>query len=46
MSGQVVRSIAANNQSVVVDLTGMRGVYLVNIQDSMGRTATQKVVLK
>jgi hypothetical protein len=46
MSGQVVRSIAANNQSVVVDLTGMRGIYLVNIQDSMGRTATQKVVLK
>ncbi len=46
MSGQVVRSIASNEQSAVVDLTGMRGVYLVNIKDSMGRTATQKVVLK
>lgn len=46
MSGQVVRSITSNEQNAVVDLTGMRGVYLVNIKDSMGRTATQKVVLK
>jgi len=46
MSGQLVRTLSANNSSVMVDLTGMRGVYLVNIKDSMGRTSTQKVVLK
>lgn len=46
ISGQVVRTLYSNENSVNVDLTGMNGIYLVNIQDSMGRTSTQKVVLK
>jgi hypothetical protein len=31
---------------VVVETAGLRGLYMVSISDSMGRSTTQKVVLK
>ena len=46
ISGQLVRSVNSNESAVRVDASGLHGLFLVNIQDSMGRTATQKVVLK
>ncbi len=46
LDGRVVRSIAGGNQSLVVDATGLNGLYLVHISDSLGRSTTQKVVLK
>lgn len=46
ISGKTIREISSNRSSEKVDMTGMTGVYFVNIVDSMGRTSTQKVVLK
>ncbi len=46
ISGKTIREISSNRSSEKVEMTGMSGVYFVNIVDSMGRTSTQKVVLK
>ncbi len=46
LDGRVVRQVAGSSQSVVVETTGLRGLYMVSISDSMGRSTTQKVVLK
>jgi len=46
LDGRVVRTVAGSSQSVVVETSGLRGLYMVSISDSMGRSTTQKVVLK
>jgi hypothetical protein len=46
IDGRVVRQMAASSQSVVVETAGLHGLYMVSISDNLGRSTTQKVVLK
>jgi hypothetical protein len=46
IDGRVVRSMNSNANVETVNVNGLMGVYFVNITDQLGRTTTQKVVLK
>jgi len=47
LDGRVVRTMkGANSPSMNVPVAGLNGIYLVNITDNMGRSATKKIVLQ
>ncbi len=46
LDGRIVRSLSANEATINVNVNGLNGVYLVNIVDNIGRTATKKIVLQ
>jgi len=46
IDGRVVRTLNSNANVETVNVNGLMGVYFVNITDQLGRTTTQKVVLK
>lgn len=46
IDGRVVRNFKTNEVSYDVNVSGLTGVYFVNIKDSLGRTAVKKIVLQ
>jgi hypothetical protein len=46
IDGRVVRNFKTNEVSYDVNVSGLTGVYFVNITDSLGRTAVKKIVLQ
>ncbi len=46
LDGRIVRSLSANEATINVNANGLNGVYLVNIVDNLGRTATKKIILQ
>jgi hypothetical protein len=46
IDGRVVRTLNSNSNVETVEVSGLMGIYFVNITDQFGRTTTQKVVLK
>jgi hypothetical protein len=46
LDGRIVRHTEANDSHVKVNVNGLNGVYLVNIQDQFGRSTVQKIVIQ
>lgn len=46
IDGRVVRNLSVNGKVETVNVNGLSGIFFVNITDNVGRTTTQKVVLK